>query len=82
MSLPAYFKQILWFVDFKKTSLEKDRETILFQALEKGRMEHLDYLARRLGARAIYEFARKNAGRFSRKSILPFAKIMFAEGKR
>lgn len=75
MKLPRYFKSILWFADFKKISLENDRDLILFQALEKGRMEHLTYLARKLGGRAIYDFAKQNARRFSRKSILPFAKF-------
>lgn len=78
MSLPKYFKSILWFADFNKLSLEKDKEVILFQALEKGRMEHLKYLAKKLGPRAIYDFAKKNAKHFSRKSILTFSKIMFA----
>jgi len=76
--LPKYFKSILWFSDFKKISLEKDKEVILFQALEKGRMEHLKYLVKKLGAKAIYSFAKKNAHKFSRKSILPFAKVMFS----
>jgi hypothetical protein len=79
MALPSYFKSILWFADFSKVSLEKDRDLILKQALEKGRMEHLRYLARRLGPAAIWKYARKHARQFSRKSVLPFAKIMFAE---
>jgi hypothetical protein len=78
MSLPEYFKSILWSSDFKKVSLKEDKETILFQALEKGRMEHLKYLCQKLGPRAIYAFAKKNAAKFSRKSILPFAKVMFS----
>ena len=79
MSLPKYFKSILWFADFNKVSLKKDRDIVLFQALEKGRMEHLKYLADKLGAKAIYDFARKNSQKFSRKSILPFAKVMFGK---
>jgi hypothetical protein len=78
MKLPQYFKSILWFADFDKMSLEKDKETILFQALEKGRMEHLRYLAKKLGGRSIYLFAKKHAKQFSRPSILPFAKALFA----
>ncbi|PIS29778.1 hypothetical protein COT42_04415 [Candidatus Saganbacteria bacterium CG08_land_8_20_14_0_20_45_16] len=78
MSLPKYFRSILWFSDFDKLSLETDRETILFQALEKGRMEHVNYLIQKLGRKALYDFAKKNAGRFSRKSILSFAKVIFA----
>jgi len=66
--LPEYFRSILWFADFDKISLKKDRDIILFQALEKGRMEHLRYLAKKIGARAICEYARKNAKKFSRKS--------------
>jgi len=79
MSLPEYFKSILWFADFNKVSLKEDRDMILFQALEKGRMEHLRYLARKLGRKSLYDFAKKNARRFSRKSILSFAKVMFSE---
>ena len=78
MSLPKYFKSILWFADFNKVTLKKDQDMILFQALEKGRMEHLKYLARKLGTKTIYAFAKKNADRFSRKSILSFAKVMFS----
>jgi hypothetical protein len=78
MSLPKYFKSILWFADTEKMSLEKDKDTILFQALEKGRMEHLRYLEHKLGGRAIYNFARKHAREFSRKSVLSFAKVMFS----
>ncbi|MFH1542306.1 MAG: hypothetical protein ABIE84_04360 [bacterium] len=82
MKLPRYFKSILWFADFDKLSLEKDRETILFQALEKGRMEHLRFLASKLGPRAIFDFAQKNRNKFSRKSIFPFAKTLFAGAGR
>jgi hypothetical protein len=78
MKLPQYFKSILWFADFSKISLEKDEEIILFQALEKGRMEHLRYLVKKLGGKRIYNFAKKHAGKFSRKSILPFARTLFA----
>ena len=78
MSLPKYFKSILWFADFEKVSLEKDRDMILFQAMEKGRMEHLRYLARMFGGKALYDFAKKNAKRFSRKSILSFIKVVFS----
>lgn len=78
-NLPVYFKTILWFSDFSKLSLEKDRDLILFQSLEKGRMEHLRYLVDMLGKKTIYDFARENAHRFSRKSILNFARIMFSE---
>lgn len=74
--LPNYFKQILWFSDFKKVSLEKDWQMILFQALEKGRMEHLDYLFKKLGSIKIMKFAKNNAKRFSRKSIMPFIKAL------
>jgi hypothetical protein len=77
MKLPSYFRSILWFADFNRMSLEKDKETIIFQALEKGRMEHLMYLAKQLGGRYIYNFAKKHASRFSRKSILPFARALF-----
>ena len=78
MALPNYFRSILWFADFDRLSLKKDRDVILFQALEKGRMEHLRYLAARLGGRAIRDFAVRNAKRFSRKSIVPFVKALFA----
>jgi len=78
VSLPKYFKSLFWFADFDKVSLEKDRDLILFQALEKGRMEHLKYLERKLGARAIYNFAKQHASKFSRKSIVSFAKVMFS----
>ncbi|OGC07865.1 hypothetical protein A2230_02730 [candidate division WOR-1 bacterium RIFOXYA2_FULL_36_21] len=78
MPLPQYFKSILWFADFRKISLKKDKDIILFQALEKGRMEHLKYLAKKLGSKVICNFAQKNAHRFSRKSILPFVKVMFS----
>lgn len=81
MRLPKYFKSILWSDDFDKVSLEKDREIILFQALEKGRMEHLRYLAKKLGSKAIYAFVQKNAKKFSRKSIVSFANIMFSGAK-
>jgi len=77
MKLPKYFKSILWFADFDNMSLEKDKDTILFQALEKGRMEHLRYLAAKLGGKSIYNFAKKHAKQFSRKSILPFAKALY-----
>jgi len=77
MSLPKYFQSILWFADFNKISLEKDRDVILFQALEKGRLEHLRYLAHKLKPEVIYAFAKKNASRFSRKSILPFIKVLY-----
>ena len=79
MCLPDYFKSILWFADFNKISLEKDKNTILFQALEKGRMEHLRYLAKRLGPKTIYSFAKKHAKQFSRKSIIPFTKLLFSK---
>ncbi|MBU0630230.1 MAG: hypothetical protein KKC80_04850 [Candidatus Margulisbacteria bacterium] len=78
MKLPDYFKQIIWFADFDQVSLAKDKEMVLFQALEKGRMEHLRYLAGKLGGRAIYSFARKNSNKLSRKSILPFIRALFA----
>ena len=78
MALPGFFKSILWFTDFSKVSLKEDRDLILMQALEKGRMEHLKYLARRLGPAAIWKYAQKHARQFSRKSVLPFAKIMFS----
>ena len=78
IGLPKYFKAILWFTEFERLSLEKDRHLILFQAFEKGRMEHLRYLASKLGGRALYNFARRNARRFSRKSILPFARVVFS----
>ncbi|OGC10039.1 hypothetical protein A2246_00365 [candidate division WOR-1 bacterium RIFOXYA2_FULL_37_7] len=77
MNLPKYFKSILWFADFNNISLEKDKNVILFQTLEKGRMEHLRFLAKMLGAKTIYNFAKKNSKRFSRKSIVPFAKTLF-----
>ncbi|MBI5701423.1 hypothetical protein HZC34_06245 [Candidatus Saganbacteria bacterium] len=77
MSLPKYFKGILWFADFNKLSLKEDRNIILFQALEKGRMEHLKYLKNKLGAKAIVDFARKNSNKFSRKSVLTFAETVF-----
>lgn len=76
--LPEYFKSILWFTNFNKVSLSKDKDIILFQALEKGRMSHLRYLAHKLGYTAIYDFAKQNKNRLSRKSILPFIKIMFS----
>ena len=79
MGLPKYFQSILWFADFPKMSLKKDKDIILFQALEKGKMEHLRYLANKLGPEEIYRFAQKNAKKFSRKSILTFAKAMFHE---
>lgn len=82
MNLPKYFKSILWFANFKDVSLEKDKNLVLFQSLEKGRMEHLRFLVDNLGAKVVYEFARKNAERFSRKSILPFIRIMFLREKR
>lgn len=82
MKLPKYFKAILWFADFDKISLEKDKNTILFQALEKGRMEHLDYLAEKLGNKALYAFAHKNKKRFSRNSILPFVDYFYSSKKR
>jgi|GEM_PF-5340286 len=77
--LPGYFKQILWFGDLGRMSLEEDKETILFQTLEKGRMEHLKYLERKIGGKAILDFARKNAKRFSRKSIVPFIEAMYSK---
>ncbi|MCX5751931.1 MAG: hypothetical protein NT099_09800 [Candidatus Saganbacteria bacterium] len=80
MALPKYFKSILWFADFNKISLKKDRDLILFQALEKGRMEHIKYLAHKLGGESILNFARRNASKFSRKSVLRFAELMFSGG--
>ena len=76
--LPGYFQSILWFTDVEKLSLKRDWQVILFQALEKGRMEHLDYLRRKLGPAKILAFAKKNAKRFSRKSILPFLKTIYS----
>jgi hypothetical protein len=58
MHLPKYFRSIIWFADFNKVSLEADKEMILFQALEKGWMEHLKYLCKKLGPREIYAFAK------------------------
>lgn len=78
MAIPKYFKSIMWFADFSKISLEKDKDLILFQALEKGRMEHLRYLQKKLGNKMIYDFAKKNAHKFSRKSILSFVKLMYS----
>lgn len=77
MALPKYFKSILWFSDINNLSLNKDKKTILFQALEKGQMEHLNYLADKLGKEAIYKFARHYSKKFSRKSIPAFAKALF-----
>ncbi len=82
MLLPKFFKPILWFSNFNDISLEKDRELVLFQSLEKGRMEHLNFLFDKLGTRAVYTFAKKNAGRFSRKSILPFIRLIAQKGKK
>lgn len=77
--LPEYFRSILWSTDFKKVSLEKDRDLILFQVLEKGGIPHLRYIAKKLGPKTIYNFTKKNKDRLSRKSIFPFIKIMFLE---
>ncbi|MDI6731346.1 MAG: hypothetical protein QME05_02030 [Candidatus Margulisbacteria bacterium] len=77
MKLPKYFKSILWFADFNKISLKKDKDVILYQALEKGRMEHLRYLLKALGKKAIIKFAKENVNKFSRKSILPFVQTIF-----
>lgn len=76
--LPKYFKSILWSTDFKKVSLKEDRDLILFQVLEKGRMPHLKYIADKLGYKTIYNFTKNNKDKLSRKSILPFIKIMFS----
>ena len=78
MALPKYFKPILWFDDFNKINLNKDKDLILYQVLEKGRMEHLKYLQKKLGNKAIYDFAKKNNHKFTRKSILAFVKLMYS----
>ena len=76
--LPKYFKPLFWFSDFDKLSLQEDKDLILFQVLEKGRMEHIKYIVKKFGKKTIYNFATKNKKKFSRKSIYNFAKIMFS----
>ena len=79
MNLPLYFKSIIWFADLKNITLKKNRDLILFQAFEKGRMEHLNYLEKKLGKKILYEFAKKSTSKFSRKSILPFLELMYRD---
>jgi hypothetical protein len=75
-SLPGFFKSILWFSDLRAVHPARDRDIVLFQALEKGRMEHLRYLLRRFGRKALLDFARRNEARLSRRSILPFIEAL------
>ncbi|MCX7943079.1 MAG: hypothetical protein N2746_01025 [Deltaproteobacteria bacterium] len=76
--LPSFFKGILWFLDFDKIELDRDKEAILFQVLEKGRMEHLFYLQKIYSKDEILSFAKINRNRFSRKSIYNFIRFLYS----
>ncbi len=58
--LPSFFRGLLWFMDFDKIDVLRDRESILYQVLGKGRMEHIRYAEGLYGKEEILKFAKRN----------------------
>lgn len=51
--LPEFFKPLLWSYDFSKIDLEKNKNTIILNAINYGDWKHWQWLARYYGAEEV-----------------------------
>ena len=59
--LPQFFKTILWSYDFSKIDPEKNRKTIIINAINYGDLKHWRWLTKKYGKNVVTEVLSKIA---------------------
>ena len=57
--LPVFFKPILWSYDFEKIDPDRNKKTIVVQAINYGDLKHWRWLAKTYGGNAVADILSK-----------------------
>ncbi len=75
--LPAFFKPILWSYDFSKIDIERDKHTIIVNALNYGDLTHWRWLVDCYGKEEIQRVIGKAPATEFRSRVRPLIQLLF-----
>lgn len=76
--LPSFFKPILWSYDFSKINPEKDKESIIIQAINYGNLQHWRWLVKFYGTEEVREVLTKTPATEIRPRAQRLSSIIFS----
>ncbi len=79
--LPLFFKPILWSYDFNSIDLEKDKKTIIINAINYGDLKHWRWLIKYYGRENVKEILMKIPFTEIRSRVAPLVSIIFSIDK-
>jgi len=77
MRLPNTFRPIMWSYQFADIDIEKNKTTIIIQAINYGTLEHWRWINRTYGQETIRDVVHKRAGTALRKHVRQLAALLF-----
>lgn len=76
--LPGYFQPILWSYDFKQIDCEKDKQTIIVNAINYGDLEHWRWIKSSYGLDGVHTVLAKVPQTQIRDKVKPLVEILFS----
>ena len=76
-ALPEYFRSVLWAHDFTRMNPEKDRQTIIVQAVNYGDLRHWRWIAKRYGKRVVASVLADTRADSVRSRVRSLASLLF-----
>lgn len=77
-ALPEYFKSVLWSYDFRAVSPEKDKKTIIINAVNYGDLRHWRWLVNFYGKKEIGDILKTIPATEIRSRVKNLAAIIFS----
>ncbi len=80
-NLPLFFKSVLWSYNFNLIDIEKDKKTIIVNAINYGDLEHWRWIIRCYGKEEIKKILMKIPLTELRPRVVPLVSIIFSINK-
>ena len=79
--LPGFFKSILWSYNFNSMDVEKNKKTIIVNAINYGDLKHWRWLIKNYGRKDIKEILMRIPFTEIRPRVVPLVSIIFSIDK-
>ena len=79
--LPLFFKPILWSYSFNSIDTERDKKTIIINAINYGSLKHWRWIIKNYGKRNVKEILMKVPSTEIRSRVIPLVSLLFSINK-